>query len=72
MTYPSIWYKVQEHNVQPTMKRQCKKHKLCKHLHQEGRSTLAKTVEKTGMVCISAPIQEGILVMAKEEDLEDK
>ena len=72
MTYPSTWYEVQEHNLYPTMKRECKKQNLCKDLHQEGKSTLAKTVGKTDMVCIFAPIQEGILVMAKEEDLEDR
>ena len=72
MTYPSTLYEVQEHNPCSAMKRECKKHNLCEDLHQEGKSTLARTVEKIGMVCIFAPIQEGILVMVKEEDLEDK
>ena len=72
MTSPSTLYKAQEHNLHPTMKRECKKHNLCKDLHQEGKSTLAGTLGKTGMVCIFAPIQEGTLGMAKEEDQEDK
>ena len=72
MTSLSTWCKVQEHNAHLAMRRECKKHNLCKDLHQEGKSTLATTVEKMGMVCIFAPIQEGILGMAKEEDLEDK
>ena len=54
------------------MKRECKKHNLREDLHQEGKSTLARSVGKTGMVCTFDPIQEGILVMAKEEGLEDK
>ena len=54
------------------MKRECKKHNVRKDLHPKGKNTPAGTVEKTGMVCISAPIQEGILGMAKEEDLEGK
>ena len=45
------------------------------HNHEdnhEGRIISATTVEKTGMVCISAHIQEGTLEMAKEEVIEDK
>ena len=72
MTSLTTWYKVQEHNAHLAMRRECKKHNLCEDLHLEGRSTLAGTVEKTGMVCISFPIQEGILGMAREGDLEDK
>ena len=70
MTYPSTLYKVQKHNLHPAMKRECKKHNLCKDLQQEDRSTLAGTAGKTDMVCIFAPIQEGTLGMAREEDLE--
>ena len=40
--------------------------------HREGRNISATTVEKTGMVCISAHIQEGTLEMDKEEVLEGK
>ena len=40
--------------------------------HREGKSISATTVEKTGMVCISALTQEDILEMAREEVLEDK
>ena len=61
----------QEHNPCPAMKRECKKHNLCKGLQQEGKSTLAGTVGRTDMVCIFAPTQEGTLGMAREEDLED-
>ena len=54
------------------MRRECKKHNVHEDLHQESKSTLAGIVERMGMVCISASIQEGILVMAREEGLEDK
>ena len=54
------------------MKRECKKHNLREDVHQEGKSTLVGTVGRMGMVCIFAPIQEGILVMAMEEGLEYK
>ena len=40
--------------------------------NKEGRIISATTVEKTGMVCISAHTQEDILEMDKEEVLEDK
>ena len=40
--------------------------------NHEGRIISAITVEKTGMVCISALTQEDILEMVKEEVLEDK
>ena len=40
--------------------------------NHEGRIISATTVEKTGMVCISAHIQEDTLEMAKEEVIEDK
>ena len=40
--------------------------------HREGKSISATTVEKMGMVCISALTQEDILEMDKEEVLEDK
>ena len=40
--------------------------------NKEGRIISATTVEKTGMVCISALTQEDILEMDKEEVLEDK
>ena len=40
--------------------------------NKEGRIISATTVEKMGMVCISALTQEEILEMAKEEVLEDK
>ena len=40
--------------------------------NQEGRIISTTIVEKTGMVCISAHIQEGTLEMAKEEVIEDK
>ena len=51
--------------------------KECKMMHshednQEGRIISATTVEKTGMVCISAHTQEDILEMDKEEVQEDK
>ena len=39
--------------------------------HREGRSTTAITVEKMGMVCISALTQGDILEMAREEVPED-
>ena len=54
----------------PTMKRECKKHNLCKGLQQEDKSTLAGITGKTDMICIFALIQEDTLGMAKEEDLE--
>ena len=49
-------------------------HKMLNHhkYHQEGRSISATTMEKMGMVCISALTQEDILEMAREEVLEDK
>ena len=49
-------------------------HKMLNHSedHQEGRSIFATTVEKMGMVCISALTQGDILEMAREEVLEDK
>ena len=49
-------------------------HKMLNHHedHREGRSISATTVEKTGMVCISALTQGDILEMAREEVLEDK
>ena len=40
--------------------------------NHEGRIISATIVEKTGMVCIYAHIQEGTLEMAKEEVIEDK
>ena len=40
--------------------------------NKEGRIISATTVEKTGMVCISAHTQEDILEMDKEEVQEDK
>ena len=40
--------------------------------HREGKIISATTVEKTGMVCISALTQEDILEMDKEEVLEGK
>ena len=40
--------------------------------NKEGRIISAITVEKMGMVCISALTQEDILEMDKEEVLEDK
>ena len=51
--------------------------KECKMMHsrednQEGKIISATTVEKSGMVCISAHIQEGTLEMDKEEVIEDK
>ena len=54
------------------MRRECKKHNLCEGLQQEGKSTLAGTVGKMGMVCILAPIEEDNLGTAREEDQEDK
>ena len=56
----------------PAMKRENKMHHFCEDHRQEGRSIFATTVEKTDMVCIFVPIQEGTKVMAKEEGLEDK
>ena len=49
-------------------------HKMLNHCedHREGRSISATTMEKMGMVCISALTQEDILEMAREEVLEDK
>ena len=49
-------------------------HKMLNHRedHCAGRIISAITVEKMGMVCISALIQEGILEMVKEEVLEGK
>ena len=50
-------------------------HKILSSGHvdnKEGRIISATTVEKTGMVCISAHTQEDILEMDKEEVLEDK
>ena len=51
--------------------------KECRMMHSrednhKGRIISATTVEKMGMVCISAHIQEGTLEMAKEEVIEDK
>ena len=51
--------------------------KECRMMHsrednKEGRIISAITVEKMGMVCISALTQEDILEMVKEEVLEDK
>ena len=51
--------------------------KECRMMHSrednhEGRISSATTVEKMGMVCISALTQEDILEMVKEEVLEDK
>ena len=40
--------------------------------NHEGRIISATIVEKTGMVCTSAHIQEGSLEMAKEEVIEGK
>ena len=49
-------------------------HKMLNHRedHREGRTISATTVEKMGMVCISALTQGDILEMAREEVLEDK
>ena len=49
-------------------------HKMLNHRedHHEGRSISATTMEKMGMVCISALTQGDILEMAREEVLEDK
>ena len=49
-------------------------HKMLNHHedHRKGRSISATTVEKMGMVCISALTQGDILEMAREEVLEDK
>ena len=57
--------------LNPLMKSE---HKMLNHHedHQEGRSISATTVEKMGMVCISALTQGDILEMAMEEVLEDK
>ena len=51
--------------------------KECRMMHsrednQEGKISSATTVEKTGMVCISAHTQEDIQEMDKEEVHEDK
>ena len=54
-----------QHN--PLMKSE---HKMLNH--REGRSISATTVEKMGMVCISALTQGDILEMAREEVLQDK
>ena len=40
--------------------------------YHEDRSIFATTVEKMGMICISALTQEDILEMAREEVLKDK
>ena len=57
--------------LNPLMK---KEQKMLNHHedHREGKSIFATTVEKTGMVCIFALTQGGILEMAREEVLEDK
>ena len=49
-------------------------HKMLNHHkdHREGKSISATTVEKMGMVCISALTQGDILEMAREEVLADK
>ena len=54
------------------MKKEHKRYSLNEDHQQEGKSTLARTMGKTNMVCIFAPIQEGTLGMARKEDLEDK
>ena len=49
-------------------------HQMLNHRedNREGRSITAITVEKMGMVCISALTQGDILEMAREEVPEDK
>ena len=54
------------------MKKECRMMHSRRVDNKEGRIISATTVEKTGMVCISALTQEDILEMDKEEVLEDK
>ena len=67
----SICFKDLGYLFNPLMKNE---HTMLNHRedHREGRSISATIVEKTGMVCISALTQGGILEMAREEVLEDK
>ena len=67
----SICFKDLGCNPNPPMKSECK---MLNHHedHHKGRNISATTVEKTGMVCISALTQGGILEMDKEEVQEDK
>ena len=67
----SICFKDLGCQLNPLMK---SKHKMLNHHedHREGRSISATTMEKMGMVCISALTQGDILEMAREEVLEDK
>ena len=71
MNYLLICFKVLGCQYNPLMKNE---HKMLNHRedHREGRSISATTVEKMGMVCISALTQGDILEMAREEVLEDK
>ena len=57
--------------LHPLMKSE---HKMHNHHedHREGRIISTTTVEKMGMVCISALTREDILEMVKEEVQEDK
>ena len=67
----SICFKGLGCQLNPPMKRECK---MLNHHedHREGKSISATTVEKMGMVCISALTQEDILEMVREEVLDDK
>ena len=71
MNYLLTCFKELGYLFNPLMKSE---HKMHNHHedHQEGRSISATTVEKMGMVCISALTQGDILEMAREEVLEDK
>ena len=66
-----IYFKELGGKLHPPMKKECKM-MHSREDNNEGRIISATTVEKMGMVCISAHTQEDILEMVKEEVLEDK